>query len=167
MLLYRYPPKMSVHEKRVAVLNAKNEAKGIKKRAAVNFILAAAMIFLAVFSGKLIAVLLVSLVAAYTAFIGFALLRLSKSGYNESLFTEIYDDRLVHLQQSFFSGKIKRFCIVYEEIEKSFQDRIGNLVIIKNNDKEKIILRFCVPDAKYFLIRELEEKIKYKKHSAK
>lgn len=163
MLLYQYPPKMSTHEKRISELNRKTEEKKIKKRGIINFLLAIFMLVLAIYSGKALVMILVFLVALYTAFLGFALFKLS-GGYNNKLTTYIYDDRIIHVQQAFFSKKLISFDLAYSDVSRSFQDRLGNLILEYSDNEgneKKAVLKFVIPDPKYYLIKNLAEEIKY------
>lgn len=183
MLIYQYPPRMSEYDRKVSVLTARAEDKNNRKKAYKNFAMAAIIIAIAVFSKAILVIALLSVIAAYVLFLGLMIIRLSGSAANDKIKTRVYDDKITHVQQNFFSGNLTRYKINFDDITESYQDNLGNLILLIKNDNSaitegvnkdgkfflkdikslKIKLNFAVPDAKYFMINNIPESIKYKK----
>lgn len=184
MLINQFPAPLSTHEKRINSLSRKNEMKKIKSSALKNCLVSLVILILSSQIDILWIKIIVIIIGLNALFMAFLLYKLTSQKYDDNFYTKIYDDKIIHSQVSIFKSNKKVYTINYEDIEKSNQNIIGYLEIylkenhssfveeikskgIKLNKKietNKIVFVFQNQDGKYYLIKNMAEKINYSKN---
>lgn len=181
MLLFSYPPPMTVNEKRIFKFNAKINNTKYKKALRKNLIISIIIISISFLSDSLLGKLLLIGVAIFNSLLALFVYKQGCIDISSNSFTKIYDDKIVHSEPFKFFNRYKKFVIEYDTIISSMQDLTGNFVflinkdcydidIVKNNSKlktkhiknNKISVRFYSSDTKLYIINNLSDKVKYK-----
>lgn len=181
MLLYQYPHNKSVSEKRMNKININTEKKKLKKNLLVSAFVSLLILFITFFVEVIWVIIVCIMISIYNFAVSFVAYRVFVQYSNDKIYTKVYDDRLIHYQPSFFSNKLIRYTIMFEDILKSSQDKWGNLIIYLDGNKEYeyeiinnnstikteknknniIILKFSDIEPKIYIINNFAKEIKY------
>ena len=181
MLLYEYPKRDPVSKRNREF--QKHEDKRKNKKLLIRNVLVSSIIVLLSFK---IEVLWLAVVVAGIGVFGISsavlMYNYAFSGFSDKAYTYIYDDRIEHGQISVFDLSLICVTVYYEDIESTRQDIMGNIVLKLNSVNSSIMTKtgknksqseikpknneirlfFQSSEAKYYLIRELSRKIKYR-----
>ena len=176
-LLYEYPTKHDKVLKRRDMAGEMGKLKKIRRRLLLSCIVSVVIVIIGVTSESLMTAILLSAAASISLGLSLTAYRLSVL-QNSSENTRIFDDRLEHETEMFFGGK-RFYKVSFDDVEKSFQDRYGNLVFqlknnkaevydVRNGKKKNVVIQnnrlpvcFRITQSKLFLINKLPEKINY------
>lgn len=180
MILYEYPPKLDKQGKQLKIVHDIEEHKKMRKNMYKNLILAAIIFTAGFFPQLMIIKVILWVIGGGNALTALLLYNVSALSRDSKLYTRIYEDRLEHCQGSTFSKKHTYIEFYYDDAEKSYQDRQGDLIVeLKNgyktsvyvedkNSKIKVSpennqlrIKFQDTRAKLFLIENFYEQIKY------
>lgn len=187
MLIIQFPCKKSLHEKRIEKINKQNELKKIKNNVIKNVVISLVIIILSFKIEPILIKIFVILIGLSVILTAYILYKLTLQKYDNRFYTKIYDNKIEHSQVSFFKSIQQIVNIDYSNIKKSCQNNIGNLqlflinnknvqieIVLKNGLKSKkvlndsnLLLKFQNQDAKYYLINNMSDKIKYIKTTEK
>lgn len=182
MLLYEYPPKLDRHGKQLKAAHDIQEHKKMQKNMYRNLLLGGIIIILGCAVPVMIIKILVLLIGVGNMATAYLLYKYSAMSRDTKCYTRIYEDRLEHCQGSLITGNHTEITLLYDDIDRSYQDPSGKLVVClkdgnsvklvsekknKRAEKElkenKVTLDFQDTKAKLFLIDKLYDKIKYPK----
>ena len=182
MLVYEYPPKLSHSARQAKAIHDIEQHKKIRRGMIRNMAIAVTIIALSFFVEIMLVKLVLILIAGANAAVGLLLYRYGMMSFDAKVYTRIYDDHLEHSQRIGFSKRYLCFDVQYKDIEKSFQDPRGNLVVefvqdhsakvwtadenggekqdheIKNNT---VTLKFADTKAKLTLVNDFYDQINY------
>ena len=184
MLLYEYPDKKTISDKRLEKIQIRKEIKKYKKNLLKSVIVSLMIIIISFFSHNAIIVLLLFIIALMSCLLSLFVYRYSVIQISDLCSTKIYDDCIVHTQPDFMVKKPVVFKIYYNNVERSYEDKIGNMIFILSNNynnansniidsnhkktintKKVIKISFGNSQPKNYIINNIYEKVKYNKKS--
>lgn len=182
MLLYSYPKKLDRREQLLKAANDLAEHKKMQRNMYKNILLAAVIILIGFFAPVIIVKVILWIIGAgnlVTALLLYQVYALSRSTDH---YTNIYDDHIEHRQVSMVRKIQTTVSVDYSDIEKSFQDKGGRLILCLKDgaapnvefskpykayqrelESGRLPLTFQDTRTKLYLIDELSDKIKYPK----
>lgn len=160
MVLYEYPTKTekAVMRRQAAVSAAKR--KKLRVRSILTYIISAAVFLLGLTAEGVFAKAAICFLAVFAAGLNVVTSQLAFMGMPDEN-TIVTDNGFTHETKP-FAKKKQRFEISFDDIEKTEQDGLGDLVI-KMKSGEMLTIHFQVTKTKLFLLNELHEKLKYDK----
>ena len=182
MLLYEYPPKIDKRTAQLVEFSAANESKKIKKNATKSLIIGIFIVMIALFIPQTVVKIFILLIAGFNIFTAYLLYKSAEQINDKNNWTRIYDDHIEHSQTSVVSGKATEISFYYDDVEKTSQNLLGEMVFnLKNTENTKVFVKtkkgtkeapvknntvslyFVNSKPKIFLIDNLYEKINYPK----
>ncbi len=182
MILYQYPKKKSVFERRAEKNNSLVEGKKLKKNLIISFAVSIIIIAVSFYSKVWWVMIICILIAMYNFSVSYIAYRIYIQYSSDKVYTKLFDDKIIHYQPCLFSNKIKRFEIKYEDITFSKQGRLGEFEIHLNGNytsevslnykdtktpidfKDNIaILKFSSIEPKMYIIDNYSSQFKYMK----
>lgn len=182
MLLYEYPPKVDKRTAQLLEFSASGERKKIRKNALKSVILGLLIAVIALFVDNLVVKIIVLLISAFNFFTSYLLYKSASQINDKNNWTRIYDDHIEHSQSGVVIGKTFEITVYYDDILRSYQNSMGELVFELNKTDNtvyrmiskkktddlivkdyKLSLYFVNSKPKLYLIDNLYEKIKYPK----
>ncbi len=184
-LLYKFPSKEYKIKQRQSAMSEFSEKKKLKKNLILNIFVSIIFVGCGVFSAfeysavGVICVLAGVLVGTFQ----FLFYKYMTREVNSFISTEIYEEKIVNVQYNFWGNSMHKYTLFYDNIEKSSQNLLGDLLFLIKNPSEilaekvnlkgekssfdykknVIKLSFVDSKSKYFLINNLFEKINYPK----
>lgn len=179
--IYEFPPRLSRSEKQAKAVHDLQEHKKMRSNMYRNVILGA-VIFAIAFLAKIAVIkILLMLISLGNIIVALLLYRFYALSRDTDLYTRIYEDGFEHCQNMSFSGKKLFASLYFDEIEKSFQDNHGRMVIkLKNTERSSftvkdkrgaesafvpenntVTLSFADTQSKLKLINDFYEQMKY------
>ena len=182
MILYQYPKKKSVLEKRAEKNNSLIEGKKLKKNLIISIAVSLIIIVVSFYAKVWWVMIICLLIAMYNFSASYISYRIFIQYSSDKIYTKLFDDKIIHCQPCLFSNKIMRFEIKYEDIAFSKQGRLGEfeihlndnhssgvtlnykeikaLIVLKDNTA---ILKFSSIEPKMYIIDNLASQFKYSK----
>jgi len=179
--IYEFPPRLSRTEKQAKAVHDLQEHKKMRSNMYRNVILGA-VIFAIAFLAKIAVIkILLMLISLGNIIVALLLYRFYALSRDTDLYTRIYEDGFEHCQNMGFTKKKLLVTLYFNEIEKSYQDNHGRMVIkLKNAEsssftvKDKrgeesvfvpedktVTLSFADTQSKLKLISDFYEQMKY------
>lgn len=180
MILYQYPKKKSVYEKRIEKNNRSVEGKKFKKNLYTSITISLIIIAITFFVQEWWVVVICLVISLYNFFVSFLSYRMFIVYSSDKIYTKLYEDKIVHCQPCLLSHKIKQFDIKFEDIEYSKQGKLGEFEIhlkdkhtseiayISKTTKEEVdlkeniaVLKFSSVEPKLHIINNYPTQFKY------
>lgn len=181
--MYEFPPKLSRAQRQAKAFADIAEHKKLRRQMYKNIAVGAGMTAIGVFIGFLAVKILIILIGLGNIAVGIVLYRYYTLSADTSLYTRIFESRLEHCQNVGLTGDKLEVKLYFDEIELSYQDNRGRLVVklqkserssalrksAKGEEKssgirdDTLVLSFADTASKLKLINEHHEKIKYPK----
>ena len=182
MLLFQYPPKIDKRTAQLVEFNASKERKKIRKNAVKSVAVGLVILALSFFVSNIAVKFFVFLVAGFNMFTAYLLYKSADQINDKNNWTRIYDDHIEHSQTGVVTGKITEITFYYDDVEKTSQNALGEMVFtFKNTERIKVLVKtkkenrevavknngfslyFVNSKPKLFLIENLYDKINYPK----
>lgn len=182
MILYQFPKKKCVLDKRAEKNNSIVEGKKLKKNLIISIAVSLIIIAVSFYSEVWWVMTICILIAIYNFSVSYIAYRIFIQYSSDKVYTKLFDNKIIHCQPCLFNNKIKRFEIKYEDITFSEQGRLGEFDIHLNdnhtsqvtlNYKDKnvpivlknniAILKFSSIEPKMYIIDNLASQFKYSK----
>lgn len=179
--IYEFPPKLSRSEKQAKAVHDLQEHKKMRSNMYRNVILGAVIFVIAFLAKITIIKILLMLISLGNVIVALLLYRFYALSRDTDLYTRIYDDGFELCQNMGLSGKKLLIVLYFDEIDKSFQDNHGRMVIkLKNVQRSSftvinkrgeesafvpkdntVVLSFADTQSKLKLINDFYEQMKY------
>lgn len=180
MILYQYPNTESQKIFKNTIMERHNEKMKIDKLTRRNICIAVAIALLSFFTDSFWAKILLICIGFILLLSWFALLKAINPKNSKEIKTIICDDRIINTQYNYFGNRLYKYEIPYSAIKgtkqtlggylefriidkeiclASFTDKKGNVKLI--DVKQNIIIKIFDSKTKYFLLKEMCDKISY------
>lgn len=178
MLLKRYPEKKSVLQSRNEQIANMTQLKKSRNNMIRSIILSVVIIAVSLLIPNIILMIVCMMVSVYPASIALYSYRFVALSCKRDLFTEIHDDRIIHVQYDLFIRKKYVYTILFNNIKDFKQDMMGNLILYLKTDKlsalavskngqneivlykSSVSLFFVDSEPKYQILRLLDRRFK-------
>ncbi len=162
MLLYQFPPKMSRTEKVSEKLQIDQNNKKLKRNLLKNIIIAIIVIGVSITSKTFWIIILLILISLYLISISYYVFKSSYIFPSDLIYTKIYEDRIVHSQQSKKPFKIEKYTIYFDDIYKTINIKGKGFKIFLNEENSSVLLKNDKSENKI-----LTAELNFKEYSAK
>lgn len=186
-LIYEFPQKLSRTQRQAKAFNDIAEHKKLRGQMYKNIAIGAGMVALSFLIKFVIVKMLIILIGVGNIIVGLLLYRYYTLSRDTALYTRIYEQHLEHCQNAGLMGDKLQIRLFYDEIEKSWQDNRGRLIVeLKNTERstavrtdkkgsEKgsgikdntLVLKFVDTASKLKLLNDMHEQIHYPKKDYK
>lgn len=186
-LIYEFPPKLSRTQRQAKAFNDIAEHKKLRGQMYKNIAIGAGMVALSFLIKFMIVKILIILIGVGNIIVGLLLYRYYTLSRDTALYTRIYEHHTEHCQNMGLVGDKLNVSLWYDEVEKSWQDNRGRLIVKlkkaerstavrtdkKGSEKgsgikdDTIVLKFVDTASKLKLLNDMHEKIHYPKKDYK